>query len=403
MSNNRNKPAWKHAFDFLSGFKLATVLLLLLMVLTWLGTLEQVERGLYATLKKYFSSESFIVIPELNGKTLPLILPGTYWVSALLFLNLLLGGIVRARKGVRTVGVLIAHSGILFLLFGAFITHHKSVRGNMAVSEGESSNVAKSYHDWAIEVAEIEDGKPATVHVIGHEHIEGLESLPTRTFRLPKLPFDLEVSGFRQHCQAMPAGERAPDDGQPVVDGYWLLEMEPEKAAEQNLAGCYAKVVPRDGGGIQPFILAAASYHPFTARVGDRVFTVTMRKKLWKMPFTVRLEDFTAEFHPGTRKPAKFESVITRLEDGREEEILIEMNDPMRHQGLTFFQASWGPQGAAPGTPLFSVFEVVRNPADKWPEYSLYVVTAGMGLHFILKLAFFLIASTRRESDVPTN
>lgn len=403
MSKNSTTPAWQRVFDFLSGYKLATVLLLLLMVLTWLGTLEQIEFGLYATLKKYFSSESFIVIPELNGKTLPVILPGTYWVSAVLFVNLLLGGIVRIRKGVRTIGVLIAHAGILFLLFGAYVTHHKSERGNMAVGEGESSNVAKSYHENVIEVAEIKDGKPATVHVIGSEHLEGLESLSMRTFRLPKLPFDLQASGYREHCQAVPAGERAPDAGQPVVDGYWLMEMEPEKAAERNLAGCYAKLVPRDGGATQAFILPAASYHPFTARVGGRVFTFTLRKKLWKMPFTVRLEDFTAEFYPGTRKPAKFESVITRIEDGREEEILIEMNDPMRHKGLTFFQASWGPQGAAPGTPLFSVFEVVRNPADKWPEYSLYVVTFGLAVHFLIKLALFLAATTRRKSDVQTD
>ena len=73
----------------------------------------------------------------------------------------------------------------------------------------------------------------------------------------------------------------------------------------------------------------------------------------------------------------------------------IQMNEPMRYAGLTFFQASWGPQGAPPGTPLFSVFEVVRNPADKWPEYSLYVVTIGLLVHFILKL----VAAIRSRLD----
>ena len=90
-------------FDFLTSFKLATVLLLLLMVLTWLGTLEQIDRGLHATLKEYYFQHTFLVIPELNGRTLPVIFPGTYWVSVVLFVNLLLGGIVRARKGWRGV------------------------------------------------------------------------------------------------------------------------------------------------------------------------------------------------------------------------------------------------------------------------------------------------------------
>lgn len=398
--NNSDKPAWQRVFDFLSGFKLATVLLLLLMLLTWLGTLEQIDRGLHDTLKKYFSSETLLVIPEIGGRTVPVILPGVYWVSALLFLNLVLGGIVRIRKGWRTIGVLISHAGILFLLLGAFVTHHRSERGNMAVGEGDSSNVAKSYYDYVIEVAEIRDGKPVAVHVIGSEHLAKLETSQVRKFLLPKLPFDLEVTGYREHCQPAAASQRAPDAGQPVVDGYWLMDMEAEVSAERNLAGCYAKLLPRDGGDRQVFLLPAASFHPFTARIGERVFTIDLHKSLWKMPFTVRLEDFKAEFYPGTRKPANYESLITRIEDGREEKIDIRMNEPMRHKGLTFFQASWGPQGAAPGTPLFSVFEVVRNPADKWPEWSLYVVAFGLAVHFLIKLALFLFALTRRKSNV---
>ena len=319
-------------------------------------------------------------------------------MSALLFLNLLLGGVVRMRKGVRTIGVLIAHGGILFLLAGAFVTHHKSERGNMAIGEGDSSDVARSYHDFVIEVAEIRDGKPATVHVIESEYLESLEPSQVRTFRLPELPFDLRVSRYQEHCQPASANERAPDNGQRVVDGYWLMSIEPDKAAELNLAGCYVEVMPRDGGESQEMILAAASFHPFTARFDERVFTFDLHKSLWKMPFTVRLEDFKAEFYPGTRKPANFESLITRIEDGREEQIDIRMNEPMRHKGLTFFQASWGPQGAAPGTPLFSVFEVVRNPADKWPEWSLYVVAFGLGVHFLIKLGMFLAATGRRKA-----
>ena len=42
----------------LGGYHLACILILLLGVLTWLGTLEQVALGLYEVKKKYFSSES---------------------------------------------------------------------------------------------------------------------------------------------------------------------------------------------------------------------------------------------------------------------------------------------------------------------------------------------------------
>ena len=45
-------------FDVLSGFGLATILLLLLGLLTWFATLEQIDNGLYPTLNKYFHWKS---------------------------------------------------------------------------------------------------------------------------------------------------------------------------------------------------------------------------------------------------------------------------------------------------------------------------------------------------------
>jgi len=113
------------------------------------------------------------------------------------------------------------------------------------------------------------------------------------------------------------------------------------------------------------------------------------------LPFTVRLDAFRAVFYPGTSRPAKFESDVTRIEDGREAKAHIRMNQPMRYEGLTFFQVSWGPRGAQPGTPLYSVLEVVRNPAFRWPEYALYVVACGMAVHFLMKLTWHVTEAAR--------
>jgi hypothetical protein len=85
-------------------------------------------------------------------------------------------------------------------------------------------------------------------------------------------------------------------------------------------------------------------------------------------------------------KPSKFVSEITRLEQGTEAKAIIQMNEPMRYADLTFYQADYRQLGQGPDARMASVFEVVRNPADKWPEYSLYVVTFGLLVHFILKL-----------------
>lgn len=390
-------------FDVLSGFGLATITMLLLGVLTWFATLEQIDNGLYPTLTKYFDWKSLFLLPELNGKMVPLPLPGGYWVCALLLLNLILGGVIRIRKGWNHAGNLISHFGIIFMLLGGGVAHHFSERGNMAIGEGESSNAAEDYFEYVVEVAEIIEGKPQKIHVIRGKDIADLADDKLRTFRLPDMPFDLELTYYLKNTVPVSAAERAPDRGQFIADGYFLMEkpkLAKAEEAERYTAGCYARIVNRDGTKTEPFILAGASFHPFSHRVDDRIFTFDMRKRLWPMPFTVKLDEFTADFHPGTMQPAKFISKVTRQENGGEAKVTIQMNEPMRYEGLTFFQASYGPPGAGPGEKMYSVFEIVRNPADKWPEYSLWIVAFGMAITFLIKLISFLTAGSRKKRHV---
>ena len=390
----------ERVFDFLSGFGLATVTLLLLGILTWLATLEQIDNGLYLTLNKYFSWKSLYLIPEINGKMVPLPLPGGYWVCAVLLLNLTLGGLVRIRKGRKQIGVLISHFGIIFLLIAGGVAHHFSERGNMQVFEGQSSNAAEDYFEYVVEVAEVVDGKTGKIHVIRGDDFSDLGNGGIRRFDIPEVPFDLDITGYFRNAKPVSINERAPDRGQEPFDGYWLMEQPDEENAESNTAAVFARIVHEDKTLSAPFILAGASFHPYTVQVGERIFTVDMRKRLWPMPFTVKLDKFTAAFHPGTMKPSKFVSEITRVENGSEAKVTIQMNEPMRYEGLTFFQASYGPPGAGPGDKMYSVFEVVRNPADKWPEYSLYIVAFGLLIHFLMKLFSFLTGGSRKKSHV---
>jgi len=81
--------------------------------------------------------------------------------------------------------------------------------------------------------------------------------------------------------------------------------------------------------------------------------------------------------------PRSFESDV--LVDG-ERKVTISMNEPLRADGLVVYQASWGPQDAAPGARLFSTFAVVRNPADSLPLVACIVIALGLVFHFTRKL-----------------
>jgi len=394
---DREKSVLRKVYDFLSSLKLATALLLLLLVLTWLATLEQIDQGLYLTLRKYFSWQSLAFFPEINGKRVPVLLPGGYYVSALLLVNMILGGLVRIRKGPKQIGNLISHFGIVFMLLGGGVAHHFSERGNMAIGEGEMADVAEDYFEYVIEVSEVKDGENDGFHVIRGKYLTKLDGGDSQIFDFDGVPFSLNISGYLKNAVPVSSLERAPAEGELVTDGYYLASKPSEVTTERNTAGAYARVIFEDGEKSSPFILAGASFQPFTVRDGDRVFTVDMRKRLWPMPFEVELDTFTADFHPGTSRPAKFVSDVRRVENGQDSEVTIQMNEPMRYEGFTFFQASYGPPGAGPGDTMYSVFEVVRNPSDKWPEYSLYVVAFGMLVTFLTKLGSHLGAASRKR------
>ena len=201
----------------------------------------------------------------------------------------------------------------------------------------------------------------------------------------------------------MSTSRMEPKSFEPVVDGFFLETLEKDPEAERNLAGCRVTVMTKDGEPKDQVLVFSMDFHPATIRWGEELYTINLRKALWKMPFEVTLDDFIHEYHPGTMRPKRFESHVRRIEESQEEAVLIRMNEPMRRDGFTFFQASWGPQGAPKGTPLFSVFEVVKNPADKWPEYALYVTTVGLLFHFILKLILFIANQTKRRVPTTTN
>lgn len=391
-------------FDVLSGFPLAVILMLILFLQTWLATLEQVDYGLHATLRKYFDPEAWYILGELRlpdfmgSIPLTIPMPGGYWVLALFFINLLLGGIVRARKGWKKAGTLISHSGILLMILSAGVTEVSEQRGTMDFFEGESSNVAQDYYEYVVEISERTNGMPTEVHVIRGEHLMDLvgEPAPVRTVRLPELPFDMQFTRYAKNSRVMSVNEMPVPANANVIDGYFVFERPSDKNAEVNIAACYAKVLPREGEPEPSFILSGDVFHPHTVKVGDRVFVFQLRKFLWTMPFTVRLDKATAEYYPNSTKPKRFESMVTRIENGSEAKFEIKMNMPMRYEGLTFYQRMMGRENAQiENSRPYSQLEVVRNPADKWPEYALYIVTFGLLVHFVMKFALYVQKLTR--------
>src|SRR5687768_4433625 len=97
------RPIFRFFVRLLGSFGLSITLLVLLALLTWLGTLEQVHSGLFEVQKKYF--ESFVLLHRVGP--IPIPLPGANLVLCVLFVNLVVGGIIRLRRNAATAGILV--------------------------------------------------------------------------------------------------------------------------------------------------------------------------------------------------------------------------------------------------------------------------------------------------------
>ncbi len=362
-------------FALLGSYGLACIVLLLLLLLTLLGTLEQTTSSLFDVQRKYF--ESLIVLD--NPLHVPL--PGAYLLLTLLFVNLIVGGMIRLRISSRTLGVLVIHVGIAMLLVGGLIEFRASRKGHLTVYEGQGSNEFKSYFEWEVAISEALPGGGSREYVVPQDAFGDLRAGETTRVRSVHLPFELVLGDFQPNSRP----QRAVNDAA-GVEGMQLTELAPEIQAEANIAGI-AATLAQEGGETQRGLLWGLQRIPWTVRVDDRTFAIDLRKRSWQLPFHLRLRDFTRELHPGTSIPASFHSEVACVDEAAAQDVRISMNEPLRRDGYTLYQASWGPQDAQPGAPLFSTFAVVHNPVDRLPLIACVVIALGLLFHFSPKLA----------------
>jgi hypothetical protein len=168
----------------------------------------------------------------------------------------------------------------------------------------------------------------------------------------------------------------------PLFGGCYLHRLPGYKESYGELPVCYPPALPLADGADPRAFTWGGEHHPYPVGAAGGGWRVGLRRVRRPLPFALRLEDFTREFHPGTQSPKRFESLVSVLHDGSEERLRIVMNEPLRQNGYAVYQESWGPQDAAPGEPLFSRFAVMRNPADRWPLLCCIVIALGMLLHF---------------------
>ena len=406
----------KKTVEFFSSLKLTVVLLAFAIVIVFVGTLAQVDEGLYAAQSHYFR-QWLVVGAHLLGKQIPIILPGGYLIGTLLLVNLVSAHIYRFQLTPKKIGIQLAHAGVILLLVGQLATDMLAREMQVHFDEGQTRAYAESATEYELifqsgdEVTAI----PAKLLTPGDEL--KIDSLPFAirvksfwknsdpSFRAPMMtnapPLASNGLALSFDFREMPDVKTMDERNVPtaVIElpgpngslGDWVIS---DWAGDDSLVEAIRNDYASQMGAQMAQVISAKLVRPQSVEIGGKPFTFVLRPTRIYQPFSLTLLKATHTVYPGTDIPKDFRSRV-RLENsgtGEKREVEISMNHPLRYEGLTFYQYQMdaGQVAQQAGRTPSSVLQVVRNPSWLTPYIGCAMVGVGLLIQFLTHLTGFV-------------
>ncbi len=370
--------------DFFVSLKLTVVLLALSIVLIFWATLAQVHLGIWGVQEQFF--RTFFVLAKIPGTEVPVpVFPGGYFIGGLLLLNLVAAHIYRFKLEWKKAGIQLTHAGLILLLLGELISGLLQVESQMRIEEGHTSHYSESSRQVELVVMDT-----------SHADYNEVVAIPSAVLsdggviQHPKLPFQLRIRDYYPNA-VVQMRDQVPNAPAPIATAGVgpRVAVTPipvsYKEDERNAPASNIELVGSEGPlGI--WLVSPMFGMPQKFDYAGRSWEIALRFKRYYHPFAITLIDFTHDIYPGTDIPKNFSSRIRlKTDDGHDDrEVLIYMNNPLRHAGLTFYQASFE-QGDK-----VSILQVVRNPGWALPYIACIMMALGLVFQFGLHLYGFI-------------
>lgn len=378
--------ALREARDVLVSLRLTIVLLVFSMVLVFAATLDQVNLGIWAVQEKYF--RSFVIYTQVGRFAVPLF-PGGYTVGGLLLANLIAAQVFRFAFIWRKAGIVLTHLGLIVLLVGELLTGLWQEDFHLRLTEGETKSHAESFRTHELVLVDTTDANFDDVVAIPEQALARKIAV-----QHPKLPFRVVPKTFfpNSSLHARPAGA-PPVTGElgmlatTGVGGHVVAAPQPvtHRSDERNLPSALVELAGPEGA-LGTYLVSAHLPEAQTFGYGGRTWQIALRLRRTYQPFSLTLLKFSHDRYAGTEIPKNFSSRLRlATADGRESrEVLISMNNPLRHGGLTFYQAGFENNDRT------SILQVVRNPSWLVPYIACALMTGGLVVQFGLHLFGFV-------------
>ncbi len=378
---------------WLASLKLAVVLFGLSIVLVFLGTLAQVDQGIWAVMDQYFRTliaqvELNLLLPTgwVGRATVPF--PGGWLLGGLLMINLAAAMIVRFRWSWRKSGLLLIHLGLAVLLLGELVTGLYAEEAQMTIPEGGSSNFAEDIRE--VELALVDrSGRLADEHHVVSQRLLRRAASNNRAIEDAQLPVRVEVLRFMSNS-ILTSATMSESWINPATRGlgrrFLAVQRDPVAAADTDqtidMPAAYVELIDRQSGRALGTYLVTTwlSNRDMTDTIeaGGKRYELSLRFRRAYKPYALHAVQIDNDHYVGTNIPRNFSTrvrVVDRLR-GQDRQFVIRMNQPLRYAGDTYYQSQMAVDEST------TTFQVVRNPGWLLPYIACIVMTVGMIIQF---------------------
>jgi ResB-like family len=268
------------------------------------------------------------------------------------------------------------------------LTDAFSTESAMRLAEGESKNYSEDFRDNELVV--IDKSNPEHNEVVAiPESVLARE----KEIKHEKLPFTLRVQNYWPNSAVsdQPMNNSMPVKvSQGMGNGLHLLPLKITTAMdERNIPSAIVELFSPQGSlGTWLVHSLASSKQQFQA--GGKTYEIALRFTRYYKPFSLKLLEFKHEKYAGTETPKNFESRV-RLDNPKtseRREVEIYMNNPLRYNGETYYQASFDPNNDKLVNKV-TILQVVRNPSWLTPYFACVLMTLGLTVQFMMHLVGF--------------
>jgi len=345
--------------------------------------MSQVHLGIYLTQKKFF--QSFLIFWEAYPNMMIPVFPGGRLLGIILFFNLLSVVYTNKLYTKKKWGLLLVHLGIMTFFIGGGLTSFYAIESQLSIEEGETKNFTEDFRK--LELAIIDRTNPDLDTVIS---IPQSMLKKQNVISYPEIPFNIVIKSYLDNAELSSKTSNHSIQELPQVTHGIGAEIFVKSKAEfvqdnfVNFVTVHAEILSNNKS-LGTWLFSRAIEQTQLIEIENKRYEFILRPVRYYTSYDLTLKDFRHDIYPGTDIPKNFSSLI-HLNDPEKQEVrdvLIYMNHPLRYQGKTYYQASFGKDDT------LSILQVVQNPAWLFPYLACSMVAAGLIFQFLSYLIRF--------------